>query len=195
MDNNFENQENEKGNNRVIIGDNGLITGLFSNPKTVESAYDELLQKGYKNEDINLVMSEDTHSKYFSNVDSNVSTNLGNKSVEGLGIGAAIGGSVGALAAALAAAGTSLAIPPLGIIVSGALAAGLAGAGAGATAGGIVGFLLGLGIPNEQAKMLEGDIRKGGVIISVKTNSEQDLRDLNKKWLALQNSGFKSFAA
>src|SRR5437879_5713335 len=47
---------------------------------------------------------------------------------------------------------TSIAIPGLGVIIAGPLAAGLAGAGAGALTGGLVGAFVGWGIPEEHAK-------------------------------------------
>jgi hypothetical protein len=195
--NNYDDKENlgNSYNNIVVLGDDGVIMALFNSPRTVESIYEELLESGYKKEDIDLVMSPDTQSKYLSNVKSSDNTNFGNKSVEALGIGAAIGGSVGALAAALVAAGTTLTIPPLGIIVSGGLAASLAGAGAGAAAGGIIGTLVGLGIPDEQAKILSEGVKKGGIVMAVKTRSDEERQELNNKWSELQHNDSASHAA
>jgi hypothetical protein len=82
----------EKNNNLIILGNGNLITALFNNPKTVGNIFDDLLTRGYKQADITLIMSEDARDTYFP--DNNVSTtvtDLGNKSLEGLGIGAMVG--------------------------------------------------------------------------------------------------------
>ena len=48
---------------------------------------------------------------------------LGSKAAEGAGVGGAIGGTVGAILAAIAAVGTTIAIPGLGLVIAGPLAA------------------------------------------------------------------------
>jgi hypothetical protein len=56
-------------------------------------------------------------------------TELGNKALKGAGTGAAVGDAVGATLAAIAAIGTTLALPGLGLLVAGPIAAAFAGAG------------------------------------------------------------------
>ena len=51
-----------------------------------------------------------------------------------------------AVLAALTAAGTSIALPGLGLVIAGPLAAAAAGAGAGAATGGLLGALIGWGL-------------------------------------------------
>ena len=98
------------------------------------------------------VMSDDTRKRHFGGSAAGRETELGNKAAEGAGIGGAIGGSLGAIAAAIAAVGTTIALPGLGLVIAGPLAAAIAGAGAGAATGGIVGALIGWGIPEERVK-------------------------------------------
>ncbi|WP_032112588.1 hypothetical protein [Candidatus Paracaedibacter symbiosus] len=160
--------------NLVVLGADNLVTVVFRDPRSAEVAYLNLIKEGYNKEDINLIMSDETRDKYFSNNKIVSQEDIGNKSLEGMGIGAAAGGAIGAIASAIAALGTSLVLPGLNLIVSGALAAGLAGAGAGATAGGLMGGLIGWGIPDEKAKILADEIEKGGVVISVETEDEND---------------------
>jgi hypothetical protein len=45
--------------------------------------------------------------------------------------------------------------------------AALAGVGAGAAAGGLIGALVGMGIPEYEAKRYEGRVKDGGVLLSV----------------------------
>ncbi|MBX9805843.1 MAG: hypothetical protein K2Y18_08860 [Alphaproteobacteria bacterium] len=170
----------------IILGDNNQISALFKRPQTAENVYADLLRQGYKPDDIDLVMSESTHKKCFSDYTDIEATDLGNKALEGLGVGAVIGGSVGALAAAFAAAGTSLVIPGLGLIVAGSLAASLAGAGAGAAAGGLIGVLIGSETPNEHVKLFEEGLKGGGVVISMKANSHKEREELHKQWSDFQ---------
>jgi hypothetical protein len=63
-------------------------------------------------------------------------------------------------------------IPGLGpLVAAGPILAALAGAGALGTVGGIIGALVGLGIPEYEAKRYEGRIREGGVLLSVHCDS------------------------
>ena len=160
--------------------DNRLVTSIFKDRTDLEGGYNSLIERGYKPEDVNFVMSDDTRKKYFHGKD--VKTELGNKSAEGLGTGAAIGGTLGGIAAAVAAIGTALVLPGLGIIVAGPLAAGLAGAGAGGIAGGLIGALVGMGIPEERVKQYEGEIAKGGILMGVNTRSDTDSEAIRNDW-------------
>src|SRR6202008_3937799 len=68
----------------------------------------------------------------------------------------------------------ALAIPGLGpFIAAGPIVAALAGVGAGSVLGGVTGALIGLGIPEYEAKRYEGRIRKGGILLSVHCDNSQ----------------------
>src|SRR5215217_6519116 len=99
-----------------------LVTGLFPDRDSAEQAYQDLSARGYSNSDVNLVMADETRKRHFSGSDS-VKTELGTKAAEGAGVGAGIGGTLGAIAAAVAAVGTSIALPGLGLVIAGPLAA------------------------------------------------------------------------
>jgi hypothetical protein len=111
-----------------------------------------------------------------------VQTELGTKAAEGAGIGGAIGGSLGAIAAAIAAVGTTIALPGLGLVIAGPLAAAIAGAGAGAATGGIVGALIGWGIPEERVKQYDEGIREGGILMAVRPRSDEDATHIENSW-------------
>ena len=49
--------------------------------------------------------------------------------------------------------------------------AALAGAGVGGTVAGITGALIGMGIPEYEAKRYEGRLRKGGILLSVHSDN------------------------
>jgi hypothetical protein len=142
-----------------------LVTGIFDNRESAERAYNSLLHRGYRTEDIHLIMSDETRRRHFSH--ETVKTEIGNKAMEGAGAGSAIGGAAGAIAAAIAAIGTNLLLPGLGLVVAGPLAAALAGAGAGSIAGGLIGAMVGAGIPRERAVVYEKGINEGHIVLGV----------------------------
>jgi len=137
--------------------------------------------RGYSKDDVNLMMSDDTRKRYFA--DDNVKeTELGTKAWEDAGKGAAIGGGVGATLAAIAAIGTSVALPGLGLLVAGPLAAGLLGASAGGLTGGLIGALIGAGIPEERAKLYEKGVSEGGILMGVNARNDEDADYLENDW-------------
>jgi len=162
------------------MGESHMVTGLFRDRDAAERAYQSTTDRGYGTNDVNVVMSDETRRRHFAQ--GAPRTELGNKAAEGAGIGGAVGGTVGAIAAAIAAVGTSIAIPGLGLVVAGPVAAALAGAGAGAATGGLVGALIGWGIPEERIKRYEAGIKEGGILMGVKPRSDEDAAHFEKVW-------------
>lgn len=159
----------------------GMVTGLFYDRPSAERAYEGLTSRGYTRDDINVVMSEDARKKHFSD-DAGTQTELGTKAAEGAGVGGAIGGTLGAVLAAVAATGTSIAIPGLGLVVAGPLAAAAAGAGAGAMTGGLIGALVGWGIPEERVKHYESGLQQGGMLLGVRPRTDEDASYIEQHW-------------
>ncbi len=159
-----------------------MLTGLFRDRDSAERAYQSISDRDYGRDDVNVVMSDDTRKRHF--VTDGRQTELGNKAAEGAGIGGAIGGSLGAIAAAIAAVGTTIALPGLGLVIAGPLAAAIAGAGAGAATGGIVGALIGWGIPEERVKEYDKGIREGGILMAVRPRSDEDASFFENSWKA-----------
>lgn len=161
--------------------DTPVVTGLFSDRDSAERAFNSATSRGYTNDDLNVVMSDETRKRHFGE-GSGVETELGNKAAEGAGVGGAIGGGLGAIAAAIAAVGTSIAVPGLGLVIAGPLAAALAGAGAGAAAGGLLGALVGWNMPEERVKAYEAGIKDGGILMGVRPRSDEDARYFAEDW-------------
>ena len=160
--------------------DKRVLTGMFRDRKSTESAYNALSERGYSKDDINLMMSDKTRKAHYT--DAAEETEIGTKAAEGAGKGSAIGGTIGAIAGVIAAIGTSVVIPGLGILIAGPIAAGLAGAGAGGLAGGVIGALVGSGIPEARAKLYESGIEEGNVVISVTPKNDEDAEYLENNW-------------
>ena len=70
--------------------------------------------------------------------------------------------------------------------------AALAGLGAGSVVGGLAGALIGMGIPEYEAKRYEGRIRKGGILLSV--HCDNDLMVSRAKEM-LRHTGAEDIAA
>ena len=142
-----------------------LITGVFTSRSRAEQAVDELMRAGFASEDVSLLMSESTRGREFA-----VKTST--KAPEGAATGATIGGVLGAVAAGLAAVGT-ITVPGLALVAAGPVVAALAGMGAGAAAGGLTGGLIGLGVPEHEAKFYAKEIEKGGILVGVYAHKDR----------------------
>jgi hypothetical protein len=156
-----------------------MLTGMFRDKDSTEGAYRSLRERGYTDDEINVMMSDETRDKYFSSGDTELE---GNKALEGTGAGAAIGGTLGAIIGGIAAIGTNVLIPGLGLVVWEPIAAGLAGAGAGGLTGGLVGALIGWGIPEDRAREYETGIREGGTVLGVTPRTDEDADYFENDW-------------
>jgi len=152
---------------------NKLVTGLFKTRVAAEAAVDAIIKRGYTRDDISVLMSDATKSKEFA-----IETRT--HAADGAGIGGAVGGTVGAVIAALVAAGTSIALPGLGLVIAGPIVAALAGAGAGGATGGLIGALVGAGIPEHRAKVYDASLRSGGILIGIEAKSAEEANELEK---------------
>ncbi len=160
----------------------GTITGVFHDKDDAEKAYNSLVERGYTKDDISILMSDETRKTNYKNVDEDDRSELGNKAMEGAGVGSAIGGTAGAIVGAIAAIGTAIAIPGLGLVIAGPIAAGLAGAGAGGLTGGIVGALVGSGIPEERAAVYKESLDNGGIVVGVKARTMDEGNAITNEW-------------
>lgn len=129
----------------------------------------ELRTAGFANDDVSVLFPDKTGTKDFAH-------KQGTKAPEGASTGAVTGGVVGGVLGWLAGIGT-LAIPGLGpFIAAGPIMAALGGAGVGGAVGTIAGALIGMGIPEYEAKRYEGKVKGGNILISVHTE-DRDERD------------------
>ncbi len=141
-----------------------LVTGMFQDRASAERAVHDLQQMGYAQNDISVMMHDQTQMRDFT-------ADTGTRAAEGAGVGAGIGGTLGAIVAALTATGSVAAVAATGglaaPLVAGPLAAALAGAGAGGLGGGLIGGLIGAGIPEGRARQYETELNAGGILVGV----------------------------
>ena len=129
---------------------------------------DSLKDAGFSDNDISVLFPDKESTHQFAH-----ETNT--KAPEGAAVGATTGGVLGGGLGLLAGIG-ALAIPGVGpLIAAGPLLAALSGAAAGATVGGIAGALIGMGIPEVEAKRYENRIAEGNILISVHTTTGDEV--------------------
>lgn len=143
-----------------MAGKNTAVFGIYRTREDVENAVNTLRQEGFRNTDISVLFPDNEGTKDFAH-------KKNTKAPEGVATGATTGAVVGGTLGWLAGIG-ALAIPGLGpFIAAGPIMGALAGVGAGGAIGGIAGALIGMGIPEYEAKRYEGRIKEGGILLSV----------------------------
>lgn len=161
-----------------------MVTGLFGDGHGAEQAYQACVERGYGIGAVNVVMSEDTRRQLLTD-DSETTTLLARRKAEGGELGGPKGGRIEILVTIFAAVGAALALPALGFVVAGPLAAALTGAGAAGLAAGLIGALGDWGIPEERVRQYEDGIREGGILLMVEPRSEEDARAIEQQWKAM----------
>ncbi len=140
-----------------------MATSVFCTVKTIpqaESIVDRLKAANFSENDISVLLPDRAGSKDFAHQHN---TKAPEGAATGAGTGAVLGGALGWLTGIGA-----LAIPGVGpFIAAGPIMAALSGAAIGGTVGGVTGALIGMGIPEFEAKRYEGKIKDGNVLISV----------------------------
>ena len=143
-----------------MAGKNTAVFGIYSSGDHAERAVDTLLNAGFTNQDISVLLPDTRSTRDFAHTKET-------KAPEGTATGVTAGGVIGGALGVLVGVG-ALAIPGLGpFIAAGPIMAGLAGLGVGGAVGGLVGALVGLGIPEYEAKRYEGRVKNGGTLLSV----------------------------
>jgi hypothetical protein len=140
------------------------VIGIVPTTVQASAVVDELRKAGIPTSDVSVLMPDDVSNRDFGH-------ELHSKAPEGATAGGSTGLVLGGAFGWLVGAG-ALAIPGLGpLIAAGPIIAALSAAAVGASAGGLLGGLVGLGIPEVEAKQYEGKLRDGNILISVHTET------------------------
>ncbi|MCR9159262.1 MAG: hypothetical protein ACE37F_08910 [Nannocystaceae bacterium] len=151
------------------------IAGAFSARIEAEQAVDNLIAAGFDRDGISLLLADSAKGQHFRVQETD-------RGAEGAVGGGIAGGALGALGAALAAVGV-IAAPGVGLVAAGPIVAAFAGAGAGGVAGGLIGGLVGMGIPEHHAKILDEQVKNGGILVAV-DYANDDQRDMAERILS-----------
>ncbi len=147
-----------------MTGKNTAVFGIYPTYTAVENGVDALQAARFRSTDISVLFPENVGTKDFAH-------EKGTKAPEGATAGAVSGGVVGGALGWLAGIG-AIALPGIGpLIAAGPIVAALAGVGVGGAVAGIAGALIGMGIPEYEAKRYEGRVKEGGMLISVHCDS------------------------
>jgi hypothetical protein len=129
-----------------------------------ENIINQLKEAGFAYNDISVLFPDKSGTKDFAHEHH---TKAPEGAITGVGAGGALGAALGWLAGIGA-----LAIPGAGpFIAAGPIMAALSGAAAGAAVGGVAGALVGMGLPEYEAKRYESKVRGGNILISVHTET------------------------
>ena len=143
-----------------MVGKNTAIFAIFPTRDAVERGVDALKGAGFRADDISVLFPDKAGTKSFAH---EKDTKAPEGATTGGTAGAVLGGGLGWLIGI-----GSLAIPGVGpLIAAGPIMAALAGAGIGGAVGGLAGALVGMGIPEYEAKRYEGLVKDGGILLSV----------------------------
>lgn len=147
---------------------NTAVFGIYKSAELAERAVDSLIAAGFPSSSISVLLPDTRSTKEFAHQKET-------KAPEGATAGATAGGVVGGTLGILAGIG-ALAIPGVGpMIAAGPIMAGLAGLGVGGAVGGLVGALVGMGIPEYEAKRYEGQVKGGGILLSVHCDTSEQV--------------------
>lgn len=145
------------------------VFGVYPLLAAADTATDTLISSGFLASDISALVPNNLGSKEIGAIKAT-------KAPEGTAAGATTGAVLGGALGLLAGIG-ALAIPGVGpLIAAGPIMAGLAGLGVGGAVGGLTGALIGMGIPEYEAKRYEGRLQKGGILLSVHCDSSEEIK-------------------
>jgi hypothetical protein len=149
------------------------VFGIAKNEEQATRIVNALKEAGFSSDDVSVLLPDRAGSRDFAHEHHT-------KAPEGAAAGAVAGGVMAGVLGWLAGIG-SLAIPGVGpLIAAGPIMAALSGAAAGGAVGTLAGALVGLGIPEYEAKQYEGKVKNGNILISVHTEDSKE-RNLAKE--------------
>ena len=168
-----------------MAGKNTAVFGIYGNQAEAERAVSALQSAGFRSTDISVLFPENEGTKDFAH-------EKGTKAPEGAATGAGPAQRSAERWAGLLASARSRFRVVGPFIAAGPIMAALAGVGVGGALGGLTGALVGMGIPEYEAKRYEGRVKNGGILLSVHSDGG-DWTDRAKKML--ESTGAQDIAS
>jgi len=145
------------------------VVGVFEDRRHADQAVAKLRQAGFRDDQIGVAMRhDDTFSSGASDASTEHESHAGSGAVTGvltgLGLGALAG--LGVLSGVIPVVGPAIAAGTLGVILS--------NAAAGAGIAGLVGALIGAGVPEDEATYYQGEMEAGRTIVTVAAAGRAD---------------------
>src|SRR4051794_17608642 len=135
-----------------------VVVAAFENRADAEQAVADLHRAGFRDSQIGIVSREKARRGGKKNDETYAEEGAATGAIAGAGVGALVG--LGILSGVIPAIGPAIAGGTLGVI--------LANAAGGAAIAGIAGALIGFGIPEDEAKYYERELKAGRTIVTVK---------------------------
>ena len=152
------------------------VFGVYASRRNAEVAVSQLRNAGFPNSDVSILLPENVGAPEDGPLAGEKSTKAPKAAAAGAGSGAVLGGALGWLAGV----GTFI-IPGIGpFLAAGPLFATLLGAAIGSALGGFAGALIGFGISEDEAKLYEARMRKGGILVAVQCNTQEQIREAKR---------------
>jgi uncharacterized protein (TIGR02271 family) len=143
------------------------VVGVFEDRQQADKAVSALMKAGFRQDQIGVAMRH-TEGKAGAASDEAEGSHTGSGAMTGaltgLGLGALAG--LGVLAGVIPVVGPAIAAGTLGVILS--------NAAAGAGIAGLVGALIGAGVPEHEAKFYHDEFEAGRTIVTVNANGQAD---------------------
>jgi len=157
------------------------VFGIVRTREEAETVIRKLKDTGFSSDSISLLLPESSFDL----------EEHATKAPEGAATGGTTGFILGGVLGWLAGIG-SLAIPGVGpFLAAGPIFAALSGAAVGAAFGGITGALIGMGIPEYEARHYESRIREGNILVSIHTDLDVEAEKARE---ILERSGAEEIA-
>jgi hypothetical protein len=153
-----------------MTSNKAVVCGIYATRDGVELATNALVTSGFSLADISVLLPE-SHG-VAEDAEAGESIGVRGSTLTGAVGGAAAGGVIGLMAGIGA-----LAIPGVGpVIAAGPIVDVLAGMGVGGAIGGFTGAIIGMGIPEDEAKVYEARLKKGGILVSLHCTTSDEVK-------------------
>jgi hypothetical protein len=162
------------------------VFGVYATSDLAENAVDFLLKTGFPKSAISVLLPDiDETSRGFTH-------EKHTKAPEGTAAGATTGGLIGGAFGLVIGLG-GFAVPGLEpLVAAGPIIGALTGLGAGGALGGIIGAFIGLSIPEFEARLYDGTIESGGVLLYVHCTAPAHIAGARE---ALRETGAKDITS
>jgi uncharacterized protein (TIGR02271 family) len=144
------------------------VVGVFDDRDQARRAVEDLKRSGFSDDMIGIAARDRETRGDVETARDTTGSQAGKGAATGVGIGAGAGALWGAgiLAGVIPGIGPAIAGGALGVLLSSAVA--------GAAAAGIAGALIGLGIPEDEARYYEDEFKEGRILVTVKADGRYD---------------------
>jgi hypothetical protein len=164
-----------------------ILVGTFDDMKRAEQVVYDLKGAGFSPDAVSVAAKDMSSLNELKNGE-------GMEAADGAVGGAIGGGAFGAALGWLLAGGTAL-VPGIGpIVAAGIFTATVGGALIGGTLGGVTGALVASGLPEEQAREYEENLKSGRVLVVVKTPDAKALVTAKQVFALNQSSGERDYS-